>query len=88
MARHRAIPKNSYWPRCLTQQSPQNNNVVIRIGEARLVGWSRHMLYSGFNILPRSVITSTCLNGRSDNLDVVMLKSIESVNLRIIFDGN
>ena len=30
--------------------------MLIRSGEARLVGWSRQMLYSGFNILPRSVI--------------------------------
>ena len=29
---------------------------MIRSGEARLVGWSRNMLYSGFIILPRSVI--------------------------------
>ena len=29
------------------------------------------MLYSGFNILPRSVFWSACFNGRSDNLDVI-----------------
>ena len=38
-----------------------------------MVGWSRQMLYSGFNILPRSVIRSADFNGRSDNLDVIPL---------------
>ena len=33
-----------------------DNNVLIRSGEALGVGWSRYMLYSGFNNLPRSVI--------------------------------
>ena len=33
-----------------------DNNVLIRSGGVRLVGWSRQMLYSGFNILPRSVV--------------------------------
>ena len=47
---------------------------MIRSGEARLVGWSRQMLYSGFNILPRSVFWSADFNGRSDNLDVIRLK--------------
>ena len=28
----------------------RDNNVLIRSGEARLVGWSRNMLYPGFNI--------------------------------------
>ena len=50
-----------------------DNNVLIRSGEARLVGWSRQMLYSGFNILPRSVFWSADLNGRSDNTDVIPL---------------
>ena len=31
------------------------------------------MLYSGFNILPRSVFWSASFNGRSDNLDVMSL---------------
>ena len=31
------------------------------------------MLYSGLNILPRSVFWSAYLNGRSDNLDVIQL---------------
>ena len=31
------------------------------------------MLYSGFNILPRSVVRSADFNGRSDNLDVIRL---------------
>ena len=30
--------------------------MLIRSGEAPAIGWSRNMLYSGFNILPRSVI--------------------------------
>jgi len=47
------------------------NNVLIRSGEARLV-----MLYSGFNILPRSVFWSTSYIGRSDNLDVIHLKQM------------
>ena len=32
-----------------------DNNVLIRSGEALGVGWSRNMLYSGFNTLHRSV---------------------------------
>ena len=32
------------------------------------------MLYSGFNILPRSVFWSANFNGRSDNTDVITLK--------------
>ena len=30
--------------------------MLIRSGEALAIGWSRNMLYSGFNILPRSVV--------------------------------
>ena len=30
--------------------------MLIRSGEAPAIGWSRYMLYSGFNNLPRSVI--------------------------------
>ena len=52
------------------------NNVLIRSGEARLVGWSRLMLYSGFNISPRSVFWSADLNGRSDNTDVIPLRAV------------
>ena len=48
--------------------------MLIRSGEARLVGWSRQMLYSGFNILPRSVIRSASSIDRSDNLDVMSLE--------------
>ena len=33
------------------------------------------MLYSGFNILPRSVFWSADLNGRSDNTDVMWLNN-------------
>ena len=50
---------------------PVDNNVLIRSGEARLVGWSRQMLYSGFTTLPRSVFWSANLNGRSDNTDII-----------------
>ena len=53
-------------------QTSLYNNVLIRSGEARLVGWSRNMLYSGFNVLPRSVFWSANFNGRSDNTDVIM----------------
>ena len=35
------------------------------------------MLYSGFNILPRSVFWSADLNGRSDNADVIRLKWVQ-----------
>ena len=53
---------------------PLDNRTLIRSGEAPVVGWSRQMLYSGFNILPRSVIRSANSNGRSDNLDVIPLE--------------
>ena len=53
--------------------------MLIRSGEARLVGWSRLMLYSGFNNLPRSVFWSANLNGRSDNTDVIRLKQINRI---------
>ena len=54
----------------------RDNRTLIRSGEARLVGRSRQMLYSGFNILLRSVFWSANLNGRSDNLDVITLATI------------
>ena len=66
-----------------TNTIASDNNVLIRSGEARLVGWSRQMLYSGFNILPRSVFWSADFIGRSDNLDVIRLHG----NLEI-FDEN
>ena len=50
---------------------------MIRSGEALGVGWSRNMLYSGFNILPRSVVRSAYSIDRSDNLDVIPLKLAE-----------
>ena len=50
------------------------NNVLIRSGEALGIGWSPNMLYSGFNVLPRSVFWSADFNGRSDNTDVIRLK--------------
>ena len=52
----------------------QDNNVLIRSGEALGVGWSRNMLYSGFITLTRSVIWSADFNGRSDNTDVMPLQ--------------
>jgi len=48
-------------------------HVLIRSGEARLVGWSRLVLYSGLTILPRSVYWSANFNSRSDNTDVMSL---------------
>ena len=48
--------------------------MLIRSGEARLVGRSRSMLYSGFVTLPRSVFWSADFNGRSDNADVIRLQ--------------
>ena len=47
--------------------------MLIRSGEALGVGWSRIMLYSGFNTLHRSVFWSADLNGRSDNTAVIRL---------------
>ena len=37
------------------------------------MGWSRNMLYSGFDTLPRSVFWSADFNGRSNNTDVIVL---------------
>ena len=54
-------------------QQPRDNNVLIRSGEAPAIGWSRIMLYSGFNALHRSVFWSADFNGRSDNTDVIPL---------------
>ena len=64
-----------------SSQTP-NNRTLIRSGEARLVGWSRQMLYSGFSILPRSVIRSASSIDRSDNLDVIHLM-LKLLNFRI-----
>ena len=61
-----------------------DNRSLIRSGEARLVGWSRQMLYSGFNTLPRSVFWSAYFNGRSDNLDVIPLALRKMVNLQTV----
>ena len=57
-----------------------DNNVLIRSGEARLVGWSRQMLYLGFITLPRSVFWLADLNGRSDNTDVIPLNPRRAFN--------
>ena len=40
------------------------------------------MLYSGFNILPRSVFWSAYLNGRSDNTDVIWLLEMKQVSIK------
>ena len=57
----------------------RDNRTLIRSGETPVVGWSRQMLYSGFNILPRSVFWSAYLNGRSDNLDVIQTGQTYSI---------
>ena len=54
-------------------QNTRDNNALIRSGEAWLVGWSRQMLYSGFIILPRSVVRLADFVRRSDNADVIRL---------------
>ena len=66
-------PKIHSSEKTLSSEKTWDNRVLIRSGEARLVGWSRSMLYSGFNILPRSVFWLADLNGRSDNTDVIQL---------------
>ena len=53
-----------------------DNRTLIRSGEARVVGWSRQMIYSGFNISPRSVVRSANSIGRSDNTDVIRLEPL------------
>ena len=65
---------------CVWTSQPVDNNVLIRSGEARLAGWSRQMLYSGFTTLPRSVFWSANLNGRSDNTDVMSLARTQIMN--------
>ena len=57
----------------LTFTQELDNNVLIPSGEARLVGWSRSMLYSGFNTLPRSVVRLADSSVRWDNTDVTRL---------------
>ena len=65
-------------------RSAAHNNVLIRSGEAPGIGWSRQMLYSGFDILPRSVYWSAYFNGRSDNTDVIRLrKTSEPHNMKL-----
>ena len=56
--------------------------MLIRSGEALGVGWSRNMLYSGFNTLHRSVIWSADFNGRSDNTDVIPLKPMANISVK------
>ena len=46
------------------------------------------MLYSGFNILPRSVVRSADFNGRSDNLDVIPLKMKTNYFIRTLYSPN
>ena len=45
MAGYLGLPGSLTW-----QLNPPDNNVLIRSGEALGIGWSRIMLYSGFNI--------------------------------------
>ena len=52
------------------KKTSRDNRTLIRSGKAPAIGWSRNMLYSGFNNLLRSVFWSANFNGRSDNLDV------------------
>ena len=59
-----------------------DNRALIRSGEALAIGWSRQMLYSGFNTLPRSVIRLANSFDRSDNLDVIRLKEIPVNSLK------
>ena len=56
----------------------RHDNVLIRSGEALAIGWSRNMLYSGFDVLPRSVFWSAYFNGRSDNTDDYEVQSLGS----------
>ena len=53
-----------------------DNRTLIRSGKARLVGWSRQLLYLGYSVLPRSVFWSADSNGRWDNLDVMCLNQL------------
>ena len=50
------------------------NNVLIRIGEALGIGWSRYMLYSGFDILPRSVF------GRQTGFAARITRTLSTLN--------
>ena len=71
--------------RCVSYPNPfqcpntPNNNVLIRSGEALGIGRSRNMLYSGFDILTRSVFWSANWFRRSDNTDVICPKSTGSL---------
>ena len=65
----------------------RDNKVLIRSGEARLVGWSRNMLHSGFNTLPRSVFWSADFNGRSDNTDVIQTTFTTGIFCRSLHMG-
>jgi len=60
-------------------------NVLIRSGEARLVGWSRNMLYSGFITLHRSVVRrQTGFGARITRT----LSRLGSRNISDVSDGN
>ena len=54
-------------------RNSRHNNALIPFGEARLIGWSRSMLYSGFNTLPRSVVRLADSGVRWNNADVMSL---------------
>ena len=51
------MTETNCWPHIAWEfATTVDNNVLIRSGEAPAIGWSRNTLYSGFNILPRSVV--------------------------------
>ena len=58
--------------------------MLIRSGEARLVGWSRNLLYSWFITLPRSIVMPAAFVRRWDNADVIHLKQNVKFSLRQI----
>ena len=69
-------------------RNSRHNNALIPSGEARLVGWSRSMLYSGFNTLPRSVVRLADSGVRWDNADVIQLKKMIRFDLeRFVISG-
>ena len=65
-------------------RNSRHNNALIPGGEAQLVGWSRSMLYLGFNTLPRSIVRSAGFARRWDNLDVIQLSSVPLEHLTLL----
>ena len=66
------------------------NNLLIRSGEAPAIGWSRNMLYSGFNTLPRSIVrrqtgfAARITRTLSDSANGSPMKNSNSVFLSVI----